>query len=124
MHYQGLRRFIVQYAADGVAYQQSRHDRRLYDQIHLVVAQEIRRLRTQAGPSAPLVLFAVSLGSTVISNYVYDLQNDQAPGWGPAEAGPDLARSAGLDPGPGGTRGDPDLAVHRRQHLTAVGPTL
>ncbi len=69
-----LRRFIVDFAADALAYQPTPHDRGVYDGIHKVVAQSFKRLGQQAGPTAPLCIIAHSLGTVVASNYIYDLQ--------------------------------------------------
>jgi hypothetical protein len=73
MHYQKLRRFLVDFAADAIAYQPSPSDRTAYDSIHREVATSLARLAERAGPRAPLCIIAHSLGTVIASNYVYDL---------------------------------------------------
>ena len=70
-----LRTFILNTAADAVAYQPIPGNRVLYDEIHLVVAQTLNTLAQKAGPDAPLCVVAHSLGTIVVSNYLWDLQH-------------------------------------------------
>ena len=72
----GLRRFMVNFAADAIAYQPAPKERDAYDKIHVKVAQALRQLATDAGPDVPLVMIAHSLGTVIVSNYLYDLQRD------------------------------------------------
>ncbi len=74
MDFTGLRRFMVHFAADAVAYQPSPGDRRVYDGIHVILAEALGKLAAAAGPKAPLCIVAHSLGTVIASNYVYDLQ--------------------------------------------------
>lgn len=69
-----LRRFLVDFAADAIAYQPTPTDRKIYDGIHQVVAQTLKALAAEAGETAPLCVIAHSLGSVIASNYLYDLQ--------------------------------------------------
>jgi len=71
-----LRRFLVDFAADAIAYQPTPSDRKIYDGVHKVFAQTLRELASQAGEKAPLCVIAHSLGSVIASNYFYDLQVD------------------------------------------------
>ncbi|HEY2924768.1 MAG TPA: chemotaxis protein [Candidatus Eisenbacteria bacterium] len=73
MRYRRLRRFLVDFAADAIAYQPAPSDRTAYDAIHRQVAAGLARLAERAGPRAPLCLVAHSLGTVIASNYVYDL---------------------------------------------------
>ena len=68
-----LRHFMVDFAADAIAYQPAPSDRSAYDAVHLEVARSIGRLAERAGPRAPLCIIAHSLGTVIASNYVYDL---------------------------------------------------
>ena len=68
-----LRHFMVDFAADAIAYQPAPSDRSAYDAVHLEVAHAITRLAERAGPRAPLCIIAHSLGTVIASNYVYDL---------------------------------------------------
>ncbi|HEU5394907.1 MAG TPA: hypothetical protein VFV36_08895, partial [Candidatus Methylomirabilis sp.] len=69
-----LRRFLVDFAADAIAYQPTPTDRKIYDGVHEVLAQTLRDLAGAAGETAPLCVIAHSLGSVIASNYLYDLQ--------------------------------------------------
>ena len=69
-----LRRFMIDFAADALAYQPTPHDVGIYIGIHRIVAQALKTLGQQAGPRAPLVIIAHSLGTVIASNYIYDLQ--------------------------------------------------
>ncbi|MBC7813739.1 MAG: hypothetical protein H7175_21460 [Burkholderiales bacterium] len=76
MDFTGLRRFLIDFVADAIAYQPTPHDREAYDDIHKVFAQTLRDLAEVAGPNAPLCIISHSLGTIISSNYIYDLQVD------------------------------------------------
>ncbi len=73
MRYKSLRRFLVDFAADAIAYQPAPSDRTAYDAIHRDVARSFARLAERAGARAPLCVIAHSLGTVIASNYLYDL---------------------------------------------------
>jgi hypothetical protein len=73
MRYGRLRKFMVNFAADAIAYQPAPSDRTAYDAIHCRVAESLARLAERAGPRAPLCIISHSLGTVIASNYVYDL---------------------------------------------------
>ncbi len=73
MRFTRLRQFMVNFAADAIAYQPAPSDRTAYDAIHARVATALSRLAERAGPRAPLCLIAHSLGTVIASNYMYDL---------------------------------------------------
>jgi pimeloyl-ACP methyl ester carboxylesterase len=75
-NYGVFRHFILSYIGDAIAYQQTPHDRRVYDTIHAVFAADFAQLAATAGGSAPLLIIAHSLGTIITSNYLWDLQND------------------------------------------------
>ena len=70
-----LRRFMVSFAADAIAYQPAPRERDAYDAVHQEVAASLKQLAANAGGSAPLCFIAHSLGTVITSNYFYDLQN-------------------------------------------------
>jgi hypothetical protein len=70
-----VRRYMIDFVADAIAYQITPHDRKLYDAIHQRFAMKLRELATLAGERAPLCIVAHSLGSVIASNFIYDLQN-------------------------------------------------
>ncbi len=74
--YAALRRFMVGFAADAVAYQPVPGERAAYDRIHAELAAALKRLAAKAGPDAPLCVIAHSLGTVIASNFLYDLQQD------------------------------------------------
>lgn len=69
-----LRRFMVEFGADALAYQPLPHERAIYEAIHSIVARGFRNLAEKAGETAPLCVVAHSLGTVIASNYLYDLQ--------------------------------------------------
>lgn len=71
-----LRRFMVDFAADAIAYQPTPNDRQIYDNVHATIARSLCRLAEKAGPTAPLCVIAHSLGSVIASNYFYDLHKE------------------------------------------------
>ena len=73
LRYARLRQFMVNFAADAIAYQPAPSDRTAYDAIHAQVAAALARLAERAGPRAPLCVVAHSLGTVIASNYIYDL---------------------------------------------------
>lgn len=69
-----LRRFVIEFLGDAVAYQPTTLKNQNYDRVHALVAKSMNRLREKAGPNAPLCVISHSLGTVVASNYFYDLQ--------------------------------------------------
>lgn len=75
LNYSRLRRFVIEFLADAIAYQPTKLGNQNYDKVHAFIADGINRLRGKAGPTAPLCIISHSLGSIVASNYFYDLQH-------------------------------------------------
>lgn len=75
IHLMNSRRFVIHYGGDVIAYQPLPNNRSAYDAIHQVVLDTFVALAQDAGADAPLCVIAHSLGSVVISNYFWDLQN-------------------------------------------------
>lgn len=73
LDFEGLRRFMVSFAADALAYQPAIGEADRYEDIHAEYAAILRRLSVNAGPTAPLVVISHSLGTIISSNYFYDL---------------------------------------------------
>jgi len=75
-----LRRFIVSYVGDGIAYQippsktPKDSDKIVYLDIHEQFRRSLKHLTARAGEKAPLCVIAHSLGSIIASNFFYDLQ--------------------------------------------------
>lgn len=73
LDFTSLRRFMVSFAADALAYQPAVDEKDKYEEIHAVYACEMCWLADNAGAAAPLVVIAHSLGTIITSNYFYDL---------------------------------------------------
>lgn len=77
-HFERLRGFMLDFAADAIAYQPTHADRSAYDAIHAQVADGFARLAARAGARAPLAVIGHSLGTVIASNYLYDLLKPRA----------------------------------------------
>lgn len=69
-----LRQFLIDFGADAIAYQPTKKDSHIYEEIHKIFAQKLKILAKGAGDTVPLCIIAHSLGSVIASNYFYDLQ--------------------------------------------------
>jgi hypothetical protein len=93
-----LRRFVVNALGDSIAYQPLRNDadpnvKNVYRLIHERIGESLKTLAAKAGPKTPLVILAHSLGSVIISNYLWDL-------WKPSSSqDPPLATATPLERG-------------------------
>lgn len=77
LRYSRLRRFVLEFLADAVAYQPTKIENQNYDKVHALLAKSMQRLREKAGEKAPLCVISHSLGTIIASNYFYDLQYKQ-----------------------------------------------
>ena len=77
MNFVNLRRLMIDFAGDSLAYQKNNDDRKIYDGVHRIIAQSIDKLSFIAGENAPLSVMAHGIGSVMMSNYFWDLQNDE-----------------------------------------------
>jgi hypothetical protein len=92
-----LRRFVVNSLGDSIAYQPLRNDadakvKNIYKLVHEKVGEALERVAAKAGETAPLVILAHSLGSVVISNYLWDL-------WKPSSQEPPVKPKTPLERG-------------------------
>ncbi|EJQ93789.1 chemotaxis protein (plasmid) [Bacillus mycoides] len=85
LYFNDLRRFVIHYLGDAIAYQpvetvkhnyERVHDKvkHNYERVHDKVKQNLNELSKKAGETAPLCIISHSLGSVIASNYFYDLQ--------------------------------------------------
>lgn len=74
LNYQALRRFVIHYLADAVAYQPVEHQGHNYDAVHSTLNRAMHALAQRNGPETPLCVIAHSLGAVIASNFFYDLQ--------------------------------------------------
>ena len=77
LDYLHMRRFVVEFLADAVAYQPTRQGNQNYGRANSLLAESLGNLKEKAGKYAPLCIISHSLGSVVASNYFYDLQFKQ-----------------------------------------------
>ena len=75
LSFTGLRRLMIDFAGDAIAYQPIFNDRNIYNGIHKLIAHTLDRLSHLAGDAAPLCIIGHSLGTVIASNFMYDLQN-------------------------------------------------
>ncbi|MGN4457457.1 chemotaxis protein [Bacillus cereus group sp. MYBK57-1] len=74
LHFKELRRFVIHYLGDAIAYQPVETAKQNYERIHEKIAQNLNEIYKIAGETAPLCVISHSLGSVIASNYFYDLQ--------------------------------------------------
>ncbi|WP_163103197.1 chemotaxis protein [Peribacillus alkalitolerans] len=74
LNFHNLRKFVIHYLGDAVAYQPVETDQHNYGRVHKKIADGLQSLSMKAGEHAPLCVISHSLGSVVASNYFYDLQ--------------------------------------------------
>ena len=68
-----LRKFMVSFAGDAIAYQRSQTGQPVYDALHEEIHNEIAAVRSEFdGETFEFTFVAHSLGSVVLSNYLYD----------------------------------------------------
>lgn len=77
LNFKLLRRFIIHYMADAIAYQPVVSAEHNYNLVHKRVAESLRILAQKAGSNAPLCVISHSLGSVIASNFFYDFQQNQ-----------------------------------------------
>ncbi len=70
-----LRTFIVDYMGDAIAYELTSDPNDNYRKTHIRLAERLNELDSNAGPGASLSIAAHSLGSIIVSNYLWDIQN-------------------------------------------------
>lgn len=77
MDFNAVRQLLIDFFADGIAYQITPGDREVYDSVHSAFASTLRQLAIEAGADAPLCIIAHSLGTVIASNFIYDLQTER-----------------------------------------------
>lgn len=82
LDYRKLRKFVVGALGDAAAYLPVRSrqaSNKTYDAVHRIVRDSIQKLHGKVGQDdRPLIVVAHSLGSVIISNYIWDLQQGMA----------------------------------------------
>jgi hypothetical protein len=77
LNFKLLRRFIIHYIADAIAYQPIVAIGDNYALVHKKVSESLKLLAKNTGSDAPLCVISHSLGSVIASNFFYDLQQRQ-----------------------------------------------
>jgi hypothetical protein len=76
LDYTKLRRFVINALGDAVAYQgPPGKPSEVYYKIHEVVFKSIKNLEQNLEQNAPLAIICSSLGTVIMSNYIWDRQN-------------------------------------------------
>lgn len=82
-----VRKFFINFFADAIAYQRkllANDD--MYRQIHTRIHRHLAKLRFTLGDQdKPLIIIAHSLGSAILSNYIWDEQKNNGLGTNPFE---------------------------------------
>ena len=72
-----LRRFVLTALGDAVAYRrENRGGQNVYLRIHTSILEHLRALRATLGDDRPLVVLAHSLGSIIMSDYIWNAQRN------------------------------------------------
>ncbi|MCY8235271.1 chemotaxis protein [Priestia endophytica] len=77
LDYQQLRKFIIHYLGDSIAYQPVETVNHNYERVHEEIGKNLNVLSKRSGDHTPLCVISHSLGSVIASNYFYDLQFKQ-----------------------------------------------
>ena len=79
MRWMPLREFAFSFYGDRIAYQGFPYDEPVvYEEIHGYIHEGLLRLNAQMDPDqSPLVVVAFSMGTSIMSNYIWDLQHQK-----------------------------------------------
>ena len=81
LRWDDLRRFVISHFGDALAYQRiPSQGMDVYRTIHARIREHLAALRDEMGGDKPIAVIAHSLGSTIVSNYVWDEQKSPTPG--------------------------------------------
>ena len=75
MDYMNLRKIFIDFGGDAIAYQPTKSDSAIYDEIHYRFAVALKKLQTKVDEDTPLCVISHSLGTVITSNFFYDLNN-------------------------------------------------
>jgi hypothetical protein len=86
LDWKSLRNFVIHNFGDALAYHRDTLKDNAYDNIHTIVSARVKNLKDALpDPGNPIVVVAHSLGSHIMSNYIWDHQasNERAAGLEP-----------------------------------------
>ena len=75
--YSNIRDLLIGYAGDAICYQPSKPKGIFYDLVHRSIDFGLSSLALRAGPNAPLFIISHSLGTVVMSNFLWDVKHNQ-----------------------------------------------
>lgn len=75
--FEEIRKFIMNFGADAVAYQPGAHRREMYNRVHQTMAHTLHDLAEACGDQAPLCIIGHSIGTVVTHNYLFDLRDEK-----------------------------------------------
>jgi len=78
LNYKELRKFVIQYLGDTIAYQPIKSKMQNYERVHQKIKTTLTTLSKKAGDQAPLCVISHSLGSAIASNFFYDLEDSNS----------------------------------------------
>jgi hypothetical protein len=91
LDWRSIREFVVHNFGDAIAYHRDQQAS-AYNDVHAVISRSIHDLNASLGdPGAPIVVMAHSLGSHMMSNYLWDRQHGAGTSPDPLEEIPTLA---------------------------------
>lgn len=96
LHYEELRKFVIHYMADAIAYQPVDSKQQNYDAVHATISQTLHLLSAAVGQNAPLCVISHSLGTVIASNFFYDRQYHPTRNSLPSDASSPLERGETL----------------------------
>lgn len=78
--YRPLRNFMINAVGDETAYRQGKDssNKSIYDIVHEHVRVAMENLWARVGDDGELIIIAYSLGATIISDYIWDVQNNKS----------------------------------------------
>lgn len=81
LRWDDTRRFVISHFGDALAYQRiPSQGMDVYRTIHARIREHLAALRDEMGGDKPIVVIAHSLGSTIVSNYIWDEQKSPTRG--------------------------------------------
>ena len=82
LDYRNTREFLVHNVGDALAYSNRGEKNKLgnaYDLIHETVNDSVGSLQQKLKTDSPIVIIAHSMGATIMSDYIWDCQNNKIP---------------------------------------------
>ena len=92
LRWDDTRRFVISHFGDALAYQRiPSQGMDVYRTIHARIREHLAALREEMEGDKPIIVIAHSLGSTIVSNYIWDEQKSPTPGTTATQRGETLA---------------------------------